>query len=68
MKQAKKTRMQFLILQGEPILAFVGAGMKFTDCESYKDVTSSVTCKVRRLWSNTAHHFLCSRPSQTWTK
>lgn len=46
-KQAKNTRKQFLMLEGEPIIAFVLNGKKFTDCESYTEVTSSVECKVR---------------------
>ena len=46
-KQAKDTRKQFLMLEGEPIIAFVLNGKKFTDCESYTEVTSSVECKVR---------------------
>ena len=45
-KQAKNTRKQFLMLEGEPIIAFVLNGKKFTDCESYTEVTSSVECKV----------------------
>jgi len=44
-KQAKNTRKQFLMLEGEPIIAFVLNGKKFTDCESYTEVTSSVECK-----------------------
>ena len=35
------------MLEGEPIIAFVLNGKKFTDCESYTEVTSSVECKVR---------------------
>ena len=44
-KQAKGTRKQFLILEGKSIIAFVEQGMKFTDCETYVDISSEVKCK-----------------------
>ena len=46
-KQKTGVRKQFLILDGEPILAFINRGKKFTQCSSYTEVTTSVTCKVR---------------------
>ena len=46
-KQQSGVRKQFLILDGEPILAFINRGKKFTQCTSYTEVTSSVTCKVK---------------------
>ena len=45
-KQVKGVRKQFLILNGEPILAFVTKGKKFTECTSYTEVTAQVDCKV----------------------
>ena len=48
-KQKTGVRKQFLILDGEPILAFINRGKKFTQCTSYTEVTTSVTCKVRKL-------------------
>ena len=45
-------RKQFLILEGEPVLAFINRGKKFTQCSSYTEVTTSVTCKVRSNSNN----------------
>ena len=45
-KQVKGVRKQFLIINGEPILAFVTKGKKFTECTSYTEVTAQVDCKV----------------------
>ena len=45
-KQRAGVRKQFLIMNGEAILAFVNKGKKFTACDSYTEVTSSVVCKV----------------------
>ena len=45
-KQQAGVRKQFLIMNGEAILAFVNKGKKFTACDSYTEVTSSVVCKV----------------------
>ena len=47
-KQQTGVRKQFLILDGEPILAFINRGKKFTQCTSYTEVTTSVTCKVKK--------------------
>ena len=48
-KQQTGVRKQFIILDNEPILAFINRGKKFTQCTSYTEVTTSVTCKVRKL-------------------
>jgi len=45
-KQAANTHKKFLLLNGEAVLAFVTNGLKFTDCSSYRDITSTVDCKV----------------------
>ena len=45
-KQDKGTRKQFLILNGEAVLAFVENGKKFVECDSYTEVTTSVNCKT----------------------
>jgi len=45
-KQVSGVRKQFLILNGEVVLAFVTKGKKFTACTSYTEVTTSVDCKV----------------------
>ena len=44
-KQVTGVRKQFLIMNNEPILAFVNKGKKFTACDSYTEITSSVVCK-----------------------
>ena len=44
-KQEKGTRKQFLILNGEAVLAFVKNGDKFADCDSYTEVTTNIQCK-----------------------
>ena len=45
-KQEKGTRKQFLILNGEAVLAFVKNGDKFADCDSYTEVTTNIQCKT----------------------
>merc|ERR1712243_475165 len=40
-----EVRRQFVILNNEVILAFVKKGKKITECDSYTDVTSQITCK-----------------------
>ena len=45
-KQSNGVRKQFLILNGEIVLAFVADGQKFVNCPSYTEVTTSVDCKV----------------------
>merc|ERR1711874_227807 len=45
-KQPKRTRKQFLSIGGKVIIAFVKNGNKFTDCESFEDVTKELTCKA----------------------
>ena len=44
-KQVSGVRKQFLIMNNEPILAFVNKGKKFTACDSYTEITTSVVCK-----------------------
>ena len=44
-KQVTGVRKQLLIMNNEPILAFVNKGKKFTACDSYTEITSSVVCK-----------------------
>ena len=44
-KQERGTRKQFLILNGEAVLAFVKNGNKFSDCDSYTEVTTNIQCK-----------------------
>ena len=46
-KRVDGVRKQFLILNSEPILAFVKRGKKFTACTSYTEVTANVDCKVK---------------------
>ena len=41
------SRKQFLILEGEVILAFVQRGVKFSQCASYKDISREVDCQVQ---------------------
>ena len=43
---ASKIRKQFLIMDDKVILAFVARMKKFPTCESFKDITASVECKV----------------------
>jgi len=50
-KQAKGVRKQFLVLDGESVLAFVAKksdqnnAVKFSQCPSYRDITHDVVCK-----------------------
>ena len=44
-KQERGTRKQFLILNGEAVLAFVKNGEKFADCDAYTEVTTNIQCK-----------------------
>jgi len=44
-KQAPKTRKQFLMMNGDPIIAFIEKGLKFSQCTQYTDITSGVVCK-----------------------
>ena len=72
-KQQTGVRKQFLVLNGEPIMAFINRwgltlssdaevkslvflrGKKFTQCDSYTEITSSVVCKVN-LALNTVNY------------
>ena len=45
-KQVTGVRKQFLILNGEIILAFATFGKKFGNCSTFTEVTSIVDCKV----------------------
>ena len=45
LKGATGVRKQFVILNDKATLAFVTKGKKFTACESYTDITATVTCK-----------------------
>ena len=51
-KQEKGTRKQFLIINGEAVLAFVKNGQKFADCDSYTEVTANIKCKAVSGLSN----------------
>jgi len=44
-KQVPNTRKQFLIMDGEAIIAFVEKGTKFGQCAEYMDITSKIQCK-----------------------
>ena len=45
-------RKQFLILNGNVVLAFVKKrGGKFAECSAFEDITPDVKCKVRKLIS-----------------
>lgn len=46
LKQETGVRKQFLIMNGEAIIAFINKGKKFTACSSYTEITTEVTCKV----------------------
>ena len=48
-KQVPNTRKQFLIMDGEAIIAFVEKGTKFGQCAEYMDITSKIQCKVLRF-------------------
>ena len=54
MKKQKGLRRQFLILNGSPVLGFIKRKNKFTSCDTYKDVTDSVDCKVCHYTSHTS--------------
>lgn len=41
----ENTRKQFLILEGEVIMAFVKKEVRFSECTSYKDITEDVDCQ-----------------------
>ena len=58
-KQVKGVRKQFLILNGEPILAFVTKGKKFTECTSYTEVTAQVDCKVTNALIEFSRNLQC---------
>ena len=44
-KKVRGVRKQFLILDGQAVIAFVENKKKFADCSKYKDITESVKCK-----------------------
>ena len=46
LKGATGVRKQFVILTDKVIYAFITKGKKFTACDSYTDITTTVTCKV----------------------
>jgi len=45
LKGANNTRKQFLIVNDKAIIAFITKRKKFTACESFTDITTSVSCK-----------------------
>merc|ERR1712121_54588 len=45
LKGANNTRKQFLIVNDKAIIAFITKKKKFTACESFTDITTSVNCK-----------------------
>jgi len=45
-KPENGTRKQLLLLNSEPVLAFVTDGTKFANCSSYTEITTAVDCKV----------------------
>merc|ERR1711936_364464 len=45
-KPMKHMRKQYLILNGQILLVFVKKSKKFTECQSYQDITSIVECKT----------------------
>ena len=45
-RENDNTRKQLLVLEGEVILAFVERGERFSQCLTYKDISSEVTCQV----------------------
>jgi len=45
LKGANNTRKQFLIVNDKAIIAFITKKKKFTACESFTDITTSVSCK-----------------------
>ena len=48
-------RKQFIVLNGEAVLAFVANGQKFAECSSYTEVTSKIDCKVLKVTSRTLY-------------
>ena len=44
--RVKGNKKQFLLMDGKDIIAFTKNGEKFTNCASFTEVTSQVTCKV----------------------
>ena len=38
-------RKQYLIKNGQTVLAFIKSGEKFAECSTFTDVTSKVSCK-----------------------
>ena len=60
-KQVTGVRKQFLIMNNQPIIAFVNRGKKFTACESYTEITANVDCKVKHIITNNFHRFNISR-------
>ena len=46
-KQQPGVRKQFLIVDNEVLMVFVKKKKKFTQCEAFSDISSSVKCKVR---------------------
>merc|ERR1712088_1182313 len=46
LKGANNTRRQFLIVNDKAIIAFITKRKKFTACESFTDITTSVSCKT----------------------
>merc|ERR1719284_701419 len=46
LKGANNTRKQFLIVNDKAIIAFIVKKKKFTACESFTDITTSVSCKT----------------------
>ena len=60
-KQKRGMRKQFLVVDDEPLLVFVEKkGKKFTDCQSYEDITASVKCKV--IFSSEEKNYLVASP------
>merc|ERR1711953_1616511 len=45
-KPMKHMRKQYLILNGQILLVFAKKSKKFTECQSYQDITSIVECKT----------------------
>merc|ERR1712156_1043274 len=46
LKGANNTRKQFLSVNDKAIIAFITKRKKFTACESFTDITTSVSCKT----------------------
>jgi len=43
---SSSVRKQFLILNGNAVLAFVGNGQKFANCSTFTEVTTDIKCKA----------------------